>query len=103
MTMTISSAFERSFNSVGTAAPPSFRRNLAPLGARRGSDGLPRADVAVLGEPPAGLAVGLGLLRRPRGEPVDVAVVHAERRRDEHGVVDLVVGRTLAARALDVL
>ena len=51
-----------------------------------------------LSHPVVGLLVGGG----EGGESVDVAVVHAERRGDEHGVVDFPVGRSLGARALDV-
>ena len=44
-----------------------------------------------------------GSVGRPGREPVDVAVVHAERRGDQHRVVDLDVGRALPARVLHVL
>ena len=38
-------------------------------------------------------------LRRPRRKPIDIAVVHAERRRDEHGVVDGLGRRAPSCRA----
>ena len=44
-----------------------------------------RSAVAVLGDLRGALAVGLGARRRRRAEAVDHAVVHAERRGDQHG------------------
>ena len=58
--------------------------------------------VAVFGDERGPLAVEVGIVGRPGGEPVDVAVEHAERRGDEHGVVDFEVGGAQLARALDV-
>ena len=48
------------------------------------------------------LEVELGVVGLQRVEAVDVAVVHAERRRDENGVVDLEIGRALAPGRVDV-
>ena len=42
------------------------------------------------------LTVEFWIVRCPGGEPVDVAIHHAEISRDEHGVMDLEVSCTLA-------
>src|SRR5678815_798227 len=62
-----------------------------------------RHRIAVLGHMPGPLAVPLGVGGRPRAKTVDVAVEHAERGGDQHGVVDFRVGGAFAPRPLDVL
>ena len=56
-----------------------------------------RRDIAVLDEQVCALFVDRGVGRGPRRQPVDIAVEHAERCGDQHGVMDLDVGCALAA------
>jgi len=49
------------------------------------------------------LRVGRGVLRRKGPQTVDIPVVHAEHRRDEHRVVNFAVGGALRASHRDVL
>ena len=71
----------------------SLRRGWTVLAGQR------RGGVAVRGDERRALPVEVGIVGRPRGEAVDVAVAHAEHRGDEHRVVDLEVGGALLARA----
>ena len=56
----------------------------------------------MLGDERRALAVEVGIVGRPGGQPVDVAVAQAEHGGDEHGVVNLEVGGAELARARDV-
>ena len=57
----------------------------------------------MLGQLGAFFTVGGRILRRPRGQAVDVAVVHGESGSNEHRVMNLDIVGTFAARALDIL
>jgi len=50
----------------------------------------------------ARLAVRRLVLRGPCSQPVDVAVVHGKSRGDQHGVVNLKVGRSFAPCTLNI-
>ena len=47
--------------------------------------------------------VGFRCFWRPSSQTVDIAVVHAKGRRDQHGIVDLMVGGPFLAGALHIL
>jgi hypothetical protein len=51
----------------------------------------------MIDDPLADLAIHLEIARLPGGEPIDVAVVHAEGGRDQHRVVNLFVRGALLA------
>ena len=63
-----------------------FRRLHRPFPARGG--------VTMIGDALADFAIDARIARLPGGQAVDVAVVHAECRGDQHGVVNFLVGRT---------
>ena len=63
----------------------------------------PGTGISVCCQLPSHPVVRLGLGRCPRGEAVDVAVVHAEGCRDEDRIVDFDVGRTFGTRPRDVV
>src|SRR5687768_17510021 len=65
--------------------------------------GLAEPHVAVRGQALAHRVVGGRIRGREGGEAVDVAVVHAEGRGDEHRVVNLHVGGAVGARLCDVV
>ena len=68
-----------------------------------GVDVIVDAAYPCVGDDGGALAVEIRIVGRPGREAVDVAVAHAEHRRDQHGVVNLEVGRALRARPLDVV
>ena len=57
----------------------------------------------MLNQEPRRSRVLRGIVRGGRPKPVDVPVEHAERRRDQHGVMDLQVGRARGPRFRDGL
>src|SRR6187549_1530647 len=69
-----------------------------------GSDGQLRHDrsVAVLGDVARTIAIARRVGGRQRAEAVYIAVEHTERGSDEHGVVNLDVGRAFRSRPSDV-
>jgi hypothetical protein len=55
------------------------------------------------GQPGSVFPVGVRVFGSPGGQAVDIAVVHAKSRGDQHGVVDLLVGCALLAGTIDIL
>ena len=54
------------------------------------------------GHEPGALPIAVGITGRPRGKTINVSVVHTERGGNEHGVVNLDVGRPFLTRPLNV-
>jgi hypothetical protein len=59
-------------------------------------------NVTFAGQLLAHVAVGIPFTGLQCGQTIDVAIVHTERCRDQHGIVDLFVGRALLLCARDV-
>jgi hypothetical protein len=59
-------------------------------------------DIALFRDALAAFAIPLRTGRRPRREPIHIAVEHAEGRRDQHSVVNISVGGAFCPRRLYV-
>src|SRR5215467_15851417 len=62
-----------------------------------------RLGVAFVGKPPSILTIKLGIGRCPRGQTIDITVIHAKGGCNQNGIVDLFIGCALLTGASDIL
>jgi len=79
------------------------RPRTSGLRDRLGSDSSRNAEVAVCAHLRGAIAISRRIRRRPSGQTVNIAVVHAEGRGNQDCVVNLLIGGAQAPRAFHVL